>query len=91
MPPNNNKDVRAFVGLLYHYRDMWAIRSHLLYPLTALTSPKVNFKWTGVEQKAFYGIKCTVSHNTLLAYPYLNKRFDIHTDASDYQLGSVIS
>ena len=28
---------------------------------------------------------------TLLVYPYRNTHFDIHTDASDYQLGAVIS
>ena len=27
----------------------------------------------------------------LLAYPDFNELFEIHTDASDYQLGSVIS
>ena len=28
---------------------------------------------------------------TLLLYPDFNGRFDIHTDASDFQLGAVIS
>ena len=69
---------------------MWAIRSHLLHPLTALTLPKVKFKWTDVEHKAFDEINRIVSHDTLLAYPDFNKRFDIHTDASDHQLGAVI-
>ena len=32
-----------------------------------------------------------MAHDTLLAYPYLNKHFDIHTDASGFQIGSVIS
>ena len=32
-----------------------------------------------------------VVHDTLLTYPYLNKRFDIHTGASEFQLGAVIS
>ena len=27
----------------------------------------------------------------MLAYPDFSKRFDIHTDSSDYQLGAVIS
>ena len=70
---------------------MWAIKSHLLQPLTSLTSNKVNFKWTGVEHKAVDDIKRAVSHNTLLTYPYLNKRFDIPMDARDYHLGAVIS
>ena len=50
----------------------------------------VKFKWNDVEQTAFDDIKCTISHNTLLAYPYFNKRFDIHTDARYYRLGAVI-
>ena len=32
-----------------------------------------------------------ISKETLLTYPDFNKPFDIHTDASDVQLGSVIS
>ena len=69
---------------------MWLKRSHLLQPLTALTSTKVQFKWTDVEQKVFDKIKQIVACNTLLIYPYSNKYFDKHTDASDFQLGSVI-
>ena len=69
---------------------MWARRSHLLHPLTEILSPKSKFKWTDVEQKSFDDNNRTVAHNTLLAYPDLNKCFDIHTDVSDYQLGAVI-
>ena len=36
-------------------------------------------------------IKHAVSQDTLLAYQALNKRFDIHSNASDYHLGAVIS
>ena len=50
----------------------------------------MKFKWTDVEQKSFDDIKCTVSHDTLLLYLDFNKRFDIHTDAINYQLGAVI-
>ena len=44
-----------------------------------------------MEQKAFDDIKRSVAHNNLLAYPYFNKHFGIHKDASDDQLGEVIS
>ena len=89
-PQKHTREVRDFVGLVNYYRYMWSIRSHLLHHLTSLTSHKVKFKWTDVEQKAFYDIKRTVSHDTLLAYPDFNKHFDIHTDARKYQLGEVI-
>ena len=70
---------------------MWYIRSYLVHTLTALTSPKVKFKWTDVEQRLFDDIKHTVFHDTLLKYPDFNKCFDIHMDAINYQLGEVIS
>ena len=82
-PPKNMKQMRAFIGVINYYRDMWARRSHILHPLTALTSPKVKFKWTSVEQKSFDKIKRTVAHDTLLTYPYLiNALIYIRTPAT---------
>ena len=43
-----------------------------------------------MEQKEFDDIKCVVDHNNLLVYMYFNKRFDIHTDDRDLQLGEAI-
>ena len=48
---------------------MWEKRSTLLQPLTALTSKKVNFKWTHVEKNSFYEIKGIVTCEALLIYP----------------------
>ena len=42
-PPKNTKEVRVFIGIFNYYRDMWYKRSHLIHPLTALTSHKVKF------------------------------------------------
>ena len=70
--------------------DMLSRRSDLIQPLTALTSAKVQFKYTDVEQQAFDKIKQIVACNTLLIYPDFNERFDIHMDASDLLLGAVI-
>ena len=74
-PPKNMEEVRAFIGIVNYYRDMWYRRSHLLNPLTALTLSKVKFKWSDVDHKSFYDIKRAVTHNNLLAYPGFNKRF----------------
>jgi hypothetical protein len=60
-------------------------------PLTHLTSKDVPFQWTDVEQQAFDKIKSVVCRKVLLSYPDFNKPFHIHTDASHYQLGAVIS
>ena len=72
----------SLIGLVNYYKDMWAKRSYLLQPLTALTSKKVNFKWNSVEQSAFKEIKQMVTRDTLLIYPDFNKKMDMHIDAN---------
>ena len=63
----------------------------MLAPLAAMASNKAKFKWGEQEQKAFDEAKNMISKETLLAYPDFTKEFHVHTDASDYQLGGVIS
>ena len=70
---------------------MWIRRSELLAPLTSMTSKESKYKWTEVHQKNFDLIKNIIAKEVLLAYPNFNKRFDIHTDARQTQLGAVIS
>eukprot|EP00957_Ditylum_brightwellii_P002945 224965-Ditylum_brightwellii.AAC.1 len=61
-------------------------------PLPAMLASKATpWKWMSFEQKAFDQAKKIVSQETLLAYPYFNIPFEIHTDASDTQLRAVIS
>ena len=62
--------------------DMWAKRSHLLQTFTDLTSKKLKFKWTSVDQNVFDEIKLIVTRGALLIYPYLNEQLDIHTNDS---------
>ena len=90
-PPKTRKGLRSFIGLLNYYRDMWPKHSELLAPLSALLSNKVKYVWGEREQKAFNAIKRHVARKTLLTYPDFSRPFDIHTDASDLQLGAVIS
>ena len=90
-PPKNRKELRRFIGLVNYYRDMWVRRSHVLAPLAALTSKTTKWKWDAEHDKAFRQMKKIISKETLLAYPDFNEEFVIHTDASDTQLGAVIS
>ena len=89
--PRSKKELRRFIGIVNYYRDMWQHRSHILAPLARLTSKDVKWNWTEVAQKAFDQMKQVISKRTLLTYPDFNKPFEIHTDASHYQLGAVIS
>jgi putative transposase len=85
------KQVWSFIGLINYYWDMWPRRYPNPSSLTHLTSKDVPFQWTDIEQQAFNKMKATVCHKVLLSYPDFNKSLHIHTDASHYQLGTVIS
>lgn len=90
-PPKTKRQLRSFIGLINYYRDAWIRRSDILAPLAALTGKNSKWNWTEVEQKAFDDIKRIVSREVLLSFPKFNKTFEIHTDASKYQLGAVIA
>ena len=91
--PRTTTEVRRLIGMVQYYRDLWKRRSHILQPFTELSSgPKgKKITWTPELEKAFNDIKKMVCKETMLNYPDWSKPFIIHTDASDYQLGAVIS
>ena len=70
---------------------MWIRRSHVLAPLTKLTSTKQKWEWGPDQSRAFQTMKRILADGAKLAYPNFSKPFIIHTDASHSQLGSVIS
>ena len=87
----NRRALRSFIGMINYYRDMWKKRSELLAPLMSLTSTKSKWDWTVKHQKAFDAIKNVILRKTLLSYLDFTKPFDVHTNASDLQLGALIS
>ena len=89
--PTNKREVRHFIGMINYYRDMWIRRSEILAPLTKLCSKNNKFVWTEEQTNAFDKIKQIICEETLLAYPDFSQPFEIHTDASKIQLGSVIA
>ena len=91
-PPTTLKELRRFLGMVQFYRDMWKQRSHILAPLTDLVGlGKKKIKWEPNHQRSFEEIKKVLAKETILNYPKFDRPFDIHTDASDRQLGAVIS
>ena len=91
--PKTVTEVRRLIGMVQYYRDLWPKRSDILKPFTDISSGKKSKKieWTPELELAFKAVKKMVCVETLLTYPDWSKPFDIHTDASDYQLGAVIS
>jgi RNase H-like domain found in reverse transcriptase len=83
--------LRSFIGIINYYQDMWVRRSHVLAPLAVLTSNKAKWSWGPQQEVAFQTAKKIIAREVMLAYPDFNKPFKIHTDASHYPLGAVLS
>ena len=77
------------MDLLEYYHGMWEKRLRMLETLTNLTSSRVKFKWTYIEQNTFNDIERVVERYTLLGFPYFDKWFGINIDARDFQIGVV--
>jgi hypothetical protein len=80
--PRTTTQVRAFLGAVTYYRDMFPQRSHILAPLTELTG-KGRFIWTDRHQHAFDAMKALIAQDVLVRYPDHNIPFHVYTDASD--------
>ncbi len=83
---------------------MWQKRSEMLAPLTDLVgecgetkttkknkTKKKPWRWKSIHQQAFDNVKATIAKEVVLAYTDFTKPFEIYTDASTMQLGSVIT
>ncbi len=94
-PPNGVKQLGHFLGIVQYYHDLWARRSNMLAPLTALVgecgqtkdtkakgTKKVPWHWDEVHQRAFDHVKATIPRDVVLAYPDYSEVFEIYTDAS---------
>jgi hypothetical protein len=88
----NATELRMFFGFVNYYRDMWPSCAHILNLLTDQSGLKKTapIKWTDEMQKVFDKICLLLAANALAAYPDHNTRFDIYTDASDFQLGKRV-
>ena len=103
-PPSNVKQLRRVLGIIQYYRDIWEKRTDLLAPLTDLVgecgttkttkkkgTKKASWHWDDIHQQAFESIKAMIARDIVLAYPDFTKKFVIYTDASQRQLGAVIT
>ena len=89
--PQNIKDIRSFLGLAGYYRKFIPSFSSIAAPLLQLTRKAANFTWTNACEQAFQPLKQLLCSAPILAYPDFGKDFVLHTDASDYGVGAVLS
>jgi hypothetical protein len=90
--PCNATELRMFIGCINYYCDMWPSPAHILKPLTNQSGLKKRapIEWTDDMQQVFDKMHLLIAADAHAAYPNHNKRFDVHSDASDFQLGACI-
>ena len=89
--PTSTKQLRGFIGMINFYKEMWKKRAEIMKPLTEKTGKGTKFQWTSEMQKAFKDIKAIMQEDVMLAYPNYEEVFIVHTDASKFQMGGVVS
>lgn len=84
-------DVRAFLGTAGYYRKFIKNFSALAAPLTQLTKDDVKFAWGAEQQRAFDALKEAIRTGPVLALPDPTLPYVVHTDASGFAVGAVLS
>jgi hypothetical protein len=75
--PKNKRQLRSFLGFVNFYQQLWYHQSHIISPLTAITSEKAKWTWGPNQQEAFKEIRNTIARQVLRKYPDFSKPFDI--------------
>lgn len=89
--PRTKKELQSFLGLANFYRHFVRNFADIAHPLTQLLKKRVEFVWTKECDEAFEAIKRALCSTDVLAFPDFEKEFLVHTDASKYALGAVLS
>ncbi|KAM4705096.1 protein cordon-bleu [Rhinophrynus dorsalis] len=91
--PRTKKQVLAFLGTAGYYRKFVPSYSDIAKPLTDLTKKSLprQVLWSPEYDKSFRNVKEVLGKAPILAATDFSKRFMVHTDASMFGLGAVLS
>ncbi|KAG7668438.1 hypothetical protein KSW81_002322 [Nannochloris sp. 'desiccata'] len=89
--PTTASQVKSFLGLATFYRHFVEHFAHKAIPLYQITRKNQIFTWLPRHQEAFEQLKLALTTARVLAPPDFNLPFEIHTDASDFAAGAVLS
>jgi hypothetical protein len=89
------EELQSFLGLSSYYRrfikDFSTIARPLLQHTKGKPKPKDLIPWGVDEVKAFECLSTILITERVLAFPDFSKEFLVHTDASNYGAGAVLS
>ena len=89
--PANVHEVRSFMGLCSYYRKFIEHFAEIARPLNKLTEKNAKFLWSDKCDQSFKELKEHLITAPILAYPSLDHKFILDTDASNDSIGAVLS
>ena len=89
--PTSVSHIRSFLGTAGYYRRFIKDFSTIALPLSELTKDNVKFAWTARQEESFRRLKRAVSQGPVLVLPNPDLPFVVHTDASGFGVGAVLS
>ena len=89
--PQDNTQLKSFLGLINYYRKFLPDLSSLLAPLNRLLQKGTKWTWTDSKQTAFDEAKSLLQSSVVLAHYDPSKKLMLACDASPYGVGAVLS
>jgi len=89
--PLDLPELRAFLGSVGYYRQYIPDFAGIAQLLNRLTAKGVRWQWTYAEPQAFKHLKDCLMEALILAYLDPAKEYILDTDASDHNVGAVLS
>ena len=89
--PTTVTEVRGYLGFCSYYRKFIEKFSEIASPLHALTGKDKKFCWSEECERSFETLKERLTTSPILAYPRPDCEFILDTDASDKNVGAVLS
>jgi hypothetical protein len=92
--PTSKKELKRFLGTATWYRRFVPNFSTVAGPLNKLTSNGKKappFQWTPEADAAFNALKDCLVSAPVLSCPAYDKAFEVHTDASNYGIGAMLT
>ena len=89
--PQNQTQVKSFLGLASYYRRYVQNFAAIARPLHKASETSSAFQWTSEAQEAFEILKIKLTTTPVLAFPSLTKPFILYTDARQFAMGAVLA
>lgn len=89
--PENKKEVRSFLGMIYYYGKFIPKLSEIVFPLNQLFRNEVDFSWSKEHDDAFKKAKNAFLSPRCLIHFNPKLPLVLTTDASPYGVGAILS